>query len=276
MRTPDYLINLVRKSAHRTPHLPPSVHTVCEEARCPNRGECFSHKTVTFLLLGKTCTRNCLYCSVEKGAVGHTPEQEIDDILESIQALGLRYVVLTSVTRDDLPDGGASHFAKVLSAIHHLDPTIKTEVLVPDFKGDTASIDTVCAQNPFVFNHNLELVETLFKTYRPKGNFNTSIDVLDYVATTYPDIYVKTGIMVGLGETADEVLAFIRMAHDHHWDCVTIGQYLKPSRQSAEVQRFVEPSEYDDYVRYGTELGIKVVAGPLVRSSYMAHSVFSN
>ena len=184
MNLPPYIINQVRKKAFKAAELPSAVHTVCEEARCPNRGECFSQKTVTFLLLGKTCTRNCRFCGVEQGHAGLTPADEIERILATIHHLQLRYIVLTSVTRDDLSDGGASIFAEAIRAIRKLDATLKVEVLVPDFRGNLASIDVVCQETPYVFNHNLELVPSIFKTFRPMGDFQQSLAILDYVKRT--------------------------------------------------------------------------------------------
>ncbi len=250
------------------------VNTVCEHAKCPNRGECFTNKTVSFLLLGDTCTRNCLFCGVQKG----TPDPAVVDdstaIIETIKHFDLQYVVLTSVTRDDLPDGGAAAYAKVIQSIKQVKPQIKIEVLTPDFQGRYASVDLVCQQEIFVFNHNLELIPSIYKKYRPLGNFDLSLEILCYVKEKYPKLKVKTGIMVGLGETKEEVFELISLLSKKGIDSLTIGQYLQPSKKGAKVLRFVEPDEYEEYTQFGKDSSLKVVAGPLVRSSYMAHEVF--
>ncbi|MDD5455514.1 MAG: lipoyl synthase [Candidatus Margulisbacteria bacterium] len=253
--------------------LPYPINTVCEEAKCPNRGECFSKKTVTFLLLGKTCTRNCLFCGIDKGTPDTLQENEPDKILAAIKHFALRYVVLTSVTRDDLKDGGSGEFVNVMQKINDYNPDIKIEVLVPDFQGNWEAINKVCELKPFVFNHNLELVPNIFKTYRPLGNFDLSLDILKYVKKNYQHLHVKTGIMVGLGETKEEVVQLIKLLGSLGIDILTIGQYLQPSKKCAEVKRFVLPEEFLEYEKSGESWGIKVIAGPLVRSSYMAEAV---
>ena len=253
--------------------LPRPVNTVCESAKGPNRGECFSNKTVTFLLLGNTCTRNCKFCGVAHNPIGQTPDDEIEAILETIAHFGLKYIVLTSVTRDDLKDGGAAYFVSVIKAIRHEHPTVKIEVLIPDFQGDSQSIHTVGEVKPTVFNHNLEMVPRLFPTIRPEGSFNRSIDLLKYISTTFPAQTLKTGIMVGLGETKNEVLDLIKQVADLPVHILTIGQYLAPSKKSFPVDRIVDPEEYELYTMFGKSLGLEVIAGPLVRSSYHAETV---
>jgi len=250
------------------------VNTVCAEAKCPNRGECFLNKTVTFLLLGNICTRNCKFCSINKGKPESTPPDDRKAIIEAIKHFGLKYVVLTSVTRDDLPDGGASVFVEVMKEIRNYNPLIKVEILVPDFQNNYDSINLVCTENPFVFNHNLELIPTIFNTYRPMGNFDKSLKILEYVKHHYANIHIKTGIMVGLGESNKEIHNLIQLLAKKQIDALTIGQYLQPNKKLAEVKRFVTPEEFKTFEESGKKLGIKVVAGPLVRSSYMAENIF--
>ena len=276
MKLPPYIINEFRKKLFDTGKLPLPVNTVCEHAKCPNRGECFSHKTLAFLLLGSVCTRNCLFCGVEKGKPESSPSNDSQAIIEAIKHFDLKYVVLTSVTRDDLPDGGASGFVEVMKNIKALNKPIKTEVLVPDFAGNIHSLDMVCNEQPFVFNHNLELVPHIYKKYRPGGNFYLSLNILKYVKANYVDIHIKTGIMVGFEETKEQVLNFIKLLASHKIYSLTIGQYLQPDKKSAPVIRYVEPEEYKAYEELGQEQGIKVIAGPLVRSSYMADKVFTD
>ena len=275
MKYPKFLINSVRKKSYDANSLPMPVNTVCVEAKCPNRGECFSKKTVTFLLLGNICTRNCGFCNIAKGKPESSPIDEREAIIETIKHFGLKYVVLTSVTRDDLKDGGASVFVSVMKAIRKYNPTIKIEVLVPDFKYNYDSINLVCNENPFVFNHNLELAPRIFSTYRPMGNFDKSLEILDYVKRHYANIHIKTGIMVGLGETKKEILELIELLRKKEIDSLTIGQYLQPNKSLAEIKRFVSPEEYLEYEQAGRDFGIKVIAGPLVRSSYMAENIFN-
>jgi lipoic acid synthetase len=275
MTLPSFLINPIRKTRFQMSDLPRPVNTVCESAKCPNRGECFSQKTVTFLLLGNTCTRNCKFCGVAHSPIGQTPADEIDAILETIAHFDLKYVVLTSVTRDDLADGGASHFVAVITAIRGQHPKVKIEVLIPDFQGDTKSIQMIMDAHPTVLNHNLEMVPRLFPAIRPEGSYARSIDLLKYVAQTTPSQKLKTGIMVGLGETQKEVEALIRDVSRIPVDILTIGQYLSPAKNAFPMDRIVEPDEYAQYTALGTSLGLEVVAGPLVRSSYHAESVAS-
>ncbi len=275
MTLPAFLINPIRKHRFQLGDLPRPVNTVCESAKCPNRGECFSQKTVTFLLLGDTCTRHCKFCAVNHGSQGETPDDEIEAILETIAHFNLQYVVLTSVTRDDLPDGGAGHFVAVMTAIRHAHPTVKIEVLVPDFKGEENAISVVVDAQPTVFNHNLEMVPRLFPMIRPEGDYVRSSNLLKHVSTRAPHQILKTGIMVGLGENPDEVEVLIREVASLPVQILTIGQYLAPSKKSYPVDRIVDPSEYEHYKKLGESLGLKVIAGPLVRSSYHAEATMS-
>jgi lipoic acid synthetase len=273
MKPPAFIVNEYRKKLYNTKKLPQDICTVCEEAKCPNRGECFSKGRVTFLLLGDTCTRNCRFCGIKK-AKGELPPppNDSDKILDTISKFNIKYLVLTSVTRDDLPDGGASVFCEVIEKVREKYPKVNIEVLTPDFKGDKAVLDKVLKMKPFVFNHNLEVVPDIFPQIRPEGDFNLSLQILEYAKNNYPDILVKTGIMVGVGETKEQVLSLIKIVKELGIDIMTIGQYIAPSKKSFQVARYVELVEYDEYVRYALEIGLKVIAGPLVRSSYMADS----
>ena len=250
------------------------LHTVCKEAKCPNRSECFGRGTATFLILGDHCTRSCGFCGIS-----HTEPLPVDSgeplrVAETAFRLKLRHVVVTSVTRDDLPDGGSAHFAQTIIEIRRLVPDATIEVLVPDFCNNTGSLDTVLRQNPAVFNHNLETVPRLYASVRPQAIYARSLDVLSYAAQTIHSGIVKSGIMLGLGETTDEVHALMR-------DCVaagclvlTIGQYLQPSPLQLPVIRFVPPEEFGSYAEFGRSIGFKdVVSGPFVRSSYHAERV---
>ncbi len=273
MKPPAFIVNEYRKKLYNTKNFPQDICTVCEEAKCPNRGECFSKGRVTFLLLGDTCTRNCRFCGITK-AKGELPPppNDVDKILDTINKFQIKYLVLTSVTRDDLPDGGASIFSDVIEKVRAKYPEVKIEVLTPDFKGDKAALDKVLQMKPFVFNHNLEVVPDVFPLIRPEGDFNLSLQILEYAKKNYPDVLVKTGIMVGVGETKEQVLSLLRDVKAHGIDIMTIGQYIAPNKKSFNVARYVEPKEYDEYVAVGKSIGLQVVAGPLVRSSYMADS----
>lgn len=259
---------LVEKSLRKS-----SLHTVCEEAKCPNRGECFSGGTATFLVMGDVCTRNCLFCSVKGTSPQPLDKEEPQNILKAVQEMALSYVVLTSVTRDDLDDGGASHIAKIVSALKEGVEKITVEVLVPDFNGDKKSIDKVLESKPHVFNHNIETVRSVFNRIRPEGDFDLSLDVLKYVHDNSP-IPVKSGFMVGLGETEEEVVSLLKELHSLGVTIVTIGQYLRPSKEQVEVSEFVTPEQFERYSELAKEIGIKnVFAGPFVRSSYKAAEV---
>ncbi|MDD4527516.1 MAG: lipoyl synthase [Candidatus Margulisbacteria bacterium] len=271
MKLPAFLINEYRKKLYNTKSLPQDICTVCEEAKCPNRGECFSKGRVTFLLLGDTCTRNCGFCGIKKAKAGlPLPPDDAPKIIDTIKRFNIKYLVLTSVTRDDLPDGGASVFADVIDKVRQVYPEVKIEVLTPDFKGDTVAIDAVLVKKPYVFNHNLETVRSGFQQIRPEGNFDVSLKLLEYAKKKNPSILVKTGIMVGVGETKEQVLELIKTVQEKGIDIMTIGQYLAPSKKSFEVKRYVELEEYEEYIALGKSIGLQIIAGPLVRSSYMA------
>jgi len=279
MRKPPWLNKKIQYSEER--HAVKSIlnrldlNTVCKSARCPNLSECYHHKRATFLILGKTCTRGCMFCSVEKSA-GTQPlppdPREPERILDAVKELGLRYVVITSVTRDDLADGGASQFARCIVLIKSYDGGIRVEVLTPDFKGDTSAIDTVARVEPDVFNHNVETVPRLYGTVRPQADYDRSIAFLSYIRDTYPHIYLKSGLMVGLGEKTEEVLQVLRELQDAGCKAVTIGQYLQPEQVNLPVKKYVTPETFSFYEKEARKMGFSYVAsGPYVRSSYMAH-----
>ena len=247
------------------------LHTVCSAAKCPNRGECYGLGTATFLILGDRCTRSCRFCAVDKGDMAPVDSLEPARLVSAVGTLGLNYVVITSVTRDDLPDGGASHFASVIVALKASLPAIRIEVLTPDFLGDHAAIKTVLAAGPDVFNHNIETVPRLYQSIRPQAIYERSLAVLQLAAAYRPTIPVKSGLMVGLGEKPDEVVETMRALFTAGCRIVTIGQYLQPSPDQTAVQRYVEPVEFAEYERVGLLMGFhRVLAGPFVRSSYHA------
>ena len=252
-----------------------ALHTVCQGAQCPNKHECFSRGTATFLILGEVCTRDCLFCAVRAGAPQAVDREEPRRVAEAVARLKLRHVVITSVTRDDLEDGGAGLFAATIHAIRAALPEAAVEVLTPDFMGSELAIDLVLAAQPDVFNHNLETVARLQRSIRPAASYERSLGVLAYAAAHRPKPAIKSGLMVGLGETDDEVLGAMRDLRRAGCELLTIGQYLAPSRRHIPVQRFVPPEMFADYARHGTEMGFRNVAsGPMVRSSYHAEAQF--
>jgi lipoic acid synthetase len=252
-----------------------SLHTVCEEARCPNLGECFSSGTATILILGKICTRNCGFCAVERGIPAFLDESEPERVATAISKMKLQYVVVTSVTRDDLPDGGASVFARTIRAVRSLDPKIKIEVLIPDFKGDEASLVTVLKESPDVLNHNVETVPRLYPQVRPQADYGRSLGLLKRVKEYNPRMKTKSGFMLGLGESREEVLDLLRDLRKTECDFLTIGQYLQPRPDRLPVKEYVPPEEFEEYKKIGEEMGFKSVAsGPFVRSSFHASEMF--
>ncbi len=252
-----------------------SLHTVCEEARCPNLGECFSRGTATFLILGRRCTRNCGFCAVEQGAPAPPDETEPERVAQAVEKMGLHYVVITSVTRDDLPDGGAFIFAKTIRAIRALSPKIKIEVLIPDFKGDLNSLKAVLKECPEVLNHNIETISRLYPEVRPQADYQRSLDLLRRSKEDYPFIPTKSGFMLGLGESQEEVLELLRDLREIGCDFLTIGQYLQPRQDRLSVVRFIPPDEFEKYKKIGEGMGFKSVAsGPFVRSSFHAGEMF--
>jgi len=253
------------------------LHTVCEEARCPNLGECFSKGTATILILGRICTRNCGFCAVEHGVSPPPEEEEPEKVAQAVKKMGLHYVVITSVTRDDLPDGGASHFAKTIQAVRALDREIKIEVLIPDFKGDLSSLLTVLKESPDVLNHNIETIPRLYQQVRPQADYRRSLSLLKGAKERDPQTLTKSGFMLGLGETEEEIFSLLRDLSEARCDFLTIGQYLQPRPDRLSVVRYIPPEEFEEYKKIGEEMGFKSVAsGPFVRSSFHAAQMFSN
>ena len=250
------------------------LHTVCEEAHCPNLGECFARGTATILILGKICTRSCRFCAVQHGVPAPPEEREPQEVAEALRRMGLQYVVITSVTRDDLPDSGASFFAKTIQAIRSLDRKIKVEVLIPDFKGDVFSLRTVLEEGPDVLNHNIETVPRLYPEVRPQAEYKRSIDLLKRSKESYPRILTKSGLMLGLGEDREEVLDLFRDLREAGCDFLTVGQYLQPRPDRLGVVRYVPPEEFEEYKKIGEEMGFRVASGPFVRSSFHASKMF--
>ena len=249
------------------------VHTICEEAKCPNIGECFSRGTATFLILGDTCTRNCLYCNVCHGTPKPVDSNEPYHIAESVQKLKLTYTVITSVTRDDLEDGGAQHFKETIDCIKKLNPYCNVEVLIPDFNGNRESLKTVLSAQPTVLNHNIEVVSSLFNRIRPQGNYIQSLTLLKNSKEFYPKIPTKSGFMVGLGEDTSEVLTLLDDLRSVKVDYLTIGQYLHPSTNHIPVKKYYTPDEFQNLKEKALEKGFRQVeSAPLVRSSYHAES----
>jgi lipoic acid synthetase len=248
------------------------LSTVCEEAACPNLGECFGGGTATFMILGDICTRRCPFCDVGHGKPNPLDPEEPANLARAIAELGLRYVVVTSVDRDDLRDGGAGHFAACIEAVRRHSPGIQVEILVPDFRGRMEpALEALSATPPDVFNHNLETVPTLYREVRPGANYAWSLRLLQEFGRRHPGVPTKSGLMVGLGETRDQLLATLDDLRAHDVGMITIGQYLQPSRAHLAVQRFVHPDEFAEYRDYGYRIGFRHVAsGPLVRSSYHA------
>jgi lipoic acid synthetase len=248
------------------------LHSVCEEASCPNLGECFSHGTATFMIMGDICTRRCPFCDVAHGRPNALNENEPSELASAIGDMGLKYVVITSVDRDDLRDGGAQHITDCVTEVRKATPGIVIETLVPDFRGrlETA-VDIMKKGAPDVFNHNLETVPALYKKVRPGADYEHSLKLLQAFKQAKPDVRTKSGLMVGVGETLDEVKEVMRDLRAHDVDMVTIGQYLQPSKHHLAVERFVHPDEFKELEDFGYELGFENVAsGPLVRSSYHA------
>ncbi len=251
------------------------LHTVCEEAHCPNLGECFGKQTATFLILGSVCTRGCKFCAVSKGVPSAADPEEPGHVAGMAAELKLRHVVITSVTRDDLEDGGAEQFYKTVVAVRQALPGSSVEVLTPDFKGRLESVARVAAAEPEVYNHNLETVSRLYSEARPGADYGRSLRVLKWVADNAASIMTKSGIMVGMGETRDELEALMHDLLEARCQVLTIGQYLAPSRRHWPVARYYEPEEFSELEELGRALGFaSIFAGPLVRSSYSADEVF--
>ncbi|MBK6427628.1 MAG: lipoyl synthase [Blastocatellia bacterium] len=255
-----------------------SLNTVCQEARCPNIWECWSERTATFMLMGDICTRYCGFCSVGKGAPGSLDSQEPRHVAEAIRKLGCRHAVITSVNRDDLPDGGGSHFAETIRQVRALNPGTAVEVLIPDFQGKDDALDTVLAARPDVLSHNTETVPRLYTKVRPDAIYEQTLHVLARAAAARSEEYpvvTKSGLMLGLGETRDEVIATLEDLRAADCDFVTMGQYLSPSPAHLPIKRYLSPEEFDDLGAAAKALGFRYVeSGPLVRSSYHAAKPF--
>ncbi len=249
-----------------------NLHTVCESARCPNIGECWEHRTATFMILGNICTRACGFCAVPSGKpIGPPDADEPRRVAEAVEKMGLRYAVVTSVNRDDQPDGGAGIFARTIEEIRRRVPSCKVEVLIPDFRGVWTALETVVAARPDVLNHNTETVPRLYRQVRRGARYERSLELLRRAKALAPEIPTKTGLMLGLGEAREEVLATMEELAAQGTDILTLGQYLQPTRDHLPVVRFVHPAEFAEYKRLGEQMGFKhVEAGPLVRSSYHA------
>lgn len=246
------------------------LNTVCEGARCPNKNECYSNHTATFLIMGSVCTRNCRYCNISCQRPEPLDENEPLHVAQAVKDLGLKYAVITSVTRDDLPDGGANHFAKCINEIRKISPNTKIEILTPDFKGNEESLNTIIKAHPDVFNHNIETARDIFKTARPQGNYDTSLGVLKYVKEN-SDIKTKSGFMIGLGEDIEQIKQTITDLYSVNCDILTIGQYIQPSKEHLPVAKYYNPEEYEKLKDIAKNIGIKYFQiGPLVRSSYNA------
>lgn len=251
-----------------------NLHTICQSAKCPNIGECWSQRTATFLILGDTCTRSCTFCAVEKGAPSSLSPSEPQRVAEAVASLGLRFAVVTSVTRDDLPDGGASVFAETIKSIRERVPGVKVEALIPDFKGSQESLKNVIDARPDILNHNLEVPEAQYpQINRPKENYRRSLKVLERARKM--GAKTKSGLMVGLGEKEDDILQTFADLREVGCELLTIGQYLQPSKRNIPVHRYWSPQEFVRWKKVAFHFGFKAVeSGPLVRSSYMAHKMY--
>ncbi len=263
-RNPEYHeVNRLVKKLH--------LHTVCEEANCPNRTECYGHRTATFLILGDICTRKCSFCNVKKGLPPPPDPEEPYHLAQACQALHLKHAVITSVTRDDLPDGGAHHFARCILEIRQHHPACTIEVLTPDFSGSAEAIQVVINACPEVYNHNIETVPRLYPMVRPTADYQRSLNLLAQIKRKDPSILSKSGIMLGLGETTEEVAQTLHDLHEHGCDALTIGQYLPPSQEHYPLAAYISPEQFESYRQMALHIGFKQVASsPLTRSSYHA------
>lgn len=273
-RLPDYLKrNIIDNEKTKTVRRilkTKCLNTVCDGARCPNKNECYEHHTATFLIMGNVCTRNCKYCNILTAKPEPLDKNEPKHIAEAVQELGLKYVVITSVTRDDLPDGGANHFAECIKEIRNLSPDIKIEILTPDFQRKDGALDIIIKVHPDVFNHNIETTRSVFKIARPLGDYDLSLNVLKYIKQN-SDIKTKSGLMVGLGESMEDIEQTLIDLKNVECDILTIGQYIQPSKQHLEVVKYYTLEEFEELKRLAQKIGLnKYQIGPLVRSSYNA------
>ena len=278
MRHPEW-IKVQLSGTHETKKIlrQHRVSTVCEEARCPNQGKCFSKSTATFMILGDRCTRNCSFCAVESSRPLPPDTSEPDRVADASLSLRLEFVVITSVTRDDLADGGAGQFAEVIRAIRRKNPKIKIEVLTPDFKGAIKSLQTVLDAWPDVFNHNVETVPGLYQAVRPQADYLTSLNILKSAKKIYPETKTKSGIMLGLGEKESEVLSVMKELLSARCDFLTIGQYLRPRKENIPVVEYIRPEVFERYRTIGLNMGFKAVASsPLTRSSMNAEEMLKD
>lgn len=279
MRLPDWIRTRHRTDSHKTKHLlrRHKLSTVCEEARCPNRGKCFVKPTATFMILGSSCTRNCGFCSIKHSSPDIVDSDEPEKIAEAAAEMQLKYIVITSVTRDDLEDGGSAQFAKTISAVRRRMPHAKIEVLTPDFQGNVNSIKMVLDASPDVFNHNIETVSRLYTVVRPSADYERSLFILEQSKKIAPDIYTKSGFMLGLGETYEEVITIIKDLRKVKCDFVTIGQYLRPTKKNLPVVEYVFPEVFEDLKNKALDMGFKyAVSAPLARSSMNAEEMFEH
>ena len=250
-----------------------NLHTVCEEARCPNIGECWGNKTATFLILGDTCTRGCRFCAIDKGKPLALDPEEPRNVALTVKDLGLDHIVVTSVNRDDLPDGGATHFAKTVFWIKSMNPGIRVELLIPDFEGNRKALETVVNSGIEILNHNIETVPRLYGKVRPGHTYECSVQILKTAKEMRPAVLTKTGMMLGVGENREEVMTTLRELRENNVDIVTLGQYLQPSPKLLKVERYLHPDEFKEFKIAADKLGFRhVESGPLVRSSYHAWS----
>lgn len=253
-----------------------SLNTVCNEAGCPNKGECFNRGTATFMILGKNCTRNCRFCKVSKAEPEKVNLMEPSNIAKAVKEMDLKHTVITSVTRDDLEDGGAGHFASTILEIRKFCPNVTIEVLIPDFKGDNAALKKVVEAKPDIINHNVETVPELYAAVRPMAVFQRSVELLRCVKEIKNNILTKSGFMVGLGEKEEQVIVLLKTLRNVNCDLITIGQYLQPSREHYDVVEYVHPDQFKKYEEIALNLGFKhVESGPLIRSSYHAEDIFA-
>lgn len=253
------------------------LHTICESGSCPNRQECFSQGRVTFMILGDICTRNCTFCGVKTGRPLPPDPDELERLCAAVKELGLKYVVITSVTRDDLPDGGAEQFAQAIETLHRHNLNIGVEVLITDFLGSPSALEKVMAAQPTVLNHNVETVPRLYSEVRPQANYHRSLEVLKRAKLLNRNLLTKSGLILGMGEREDEITAVMKDLREVDCDLITLGQYLRPSLRHHEVTRYVTPEEFEQYKLIGQEMGfLGVASGPLVRSSFGAEDMWQN
>lgn len=251
-----------------------SLVTVCDEANCPNRMECFERGTATFMILGRNCTRNCTFCNVTREMPDEVSDAEPENIAKAVSKLNLKHAVITSVTRDDLEDQGANQFRRVVEEIRKTSPNVSIELLIPDMRGDKDLLDIIINSDPDVLNHNVETVPELYDVVRPMAIFDRSIEVLNYVKQVKPEMSTKSGVMLGLGETKEQIIEVLKRLREVDCDMLTIGQYLQPSAAHIPVVEYITPEQFDDYKKIALEMGFKRVASaPLVRSSYFAEDL---